>query len=77
MLFRYLNPPAIGTALAHKDYAALADLKVNLCMECGACVFVCPARRLIVQRHKLAKQELRAYQAKLAEEKKNAEEANK
>lgn len=72
-----LNPPAIGTALAHKDYAALADLKVNLCMECGACVFVCPARRLIVQRHKLAKQELRAYQAKLAEEKKKAEEANK
>ena len=72
-----LNPPALGTALAHKDYAALADLKVNLCMECGACVFVCPARRLIVQRHKLAKQELRAYQAKLAEEKKKAEEANK
>ena len=52
-------------------------IDILTCMECGACVFVCPARRLIVQRHKLAKQELRAYQAKLAEEKKKAEEANK
>ena len=72
-----LNPPAIASALERRDGAALAALKVNLCMECGACVFVCPARRLIVHRHKLAKQELRAYQAKLAEEKKKAEEANK
>lgn len=70
-----LNPPAIAKALNQKDGAALADLKVNLCMECGACVFVCPARRQIVHRHKLAKVELRAYQTKLAEEKKKQEEA--
>ena len=68
-----LNPPAIAKALNQKDGAALAELKVNLCMECGACVFVCPARRNIVARHKLAKNELRIYQTKLAEEQKKKE----
>ena len=68
-----LNPPAIAKALNQKDGEALAELKVNLCMECGACVFVCPARRNIVARHKLAKNELRAYQIKLAEEQKKKE----
>ena len=43
-------------------------------MECGACVFVCPAHRMIVHRNKLAKAELRAYQTKLAEQKKKEEE---
>lgn len=68
-----LNPPAIAKALKQKDGAELAKLKVNLCMECGACVFVCPAHRSIVHRHKLAKAELRAYQTKLAEQKKKEE----
>ncbi len=68
-----LNPPAIAKALRQKDCEELAKLKVNLCMECGACVFVCPARRAIVHRHKLAKAELRAYQTKLAEQKKKEE----
>ncbi len=68
-----LNPPAIAKALKQKDNEELAKLKVNLCMECGACVFVCPAHRAIVHRHKLAKAELRAYQAKLAEQKKKEE----
>jgi electron transport complex protein RnfC len=69
-----LNPPAIAKALASGDGAEIAKTKVNICMECGACVFVCPAHRMIVHRNKLAKAELRAYQTKLAEQKKKEEE---
>ncbi len=69
-----LNPPAIAKALNSGDGAAIAKTKVNICMECGACVFVCPAHRMIVHRNKLAKAELRAYQTKLAEQKKKEEE---
>ena len=54
--------------------AEIEKTKVNICMECGACVFVCPAHRMIVHRNKLAKAELRAYQTKLAEQKKKEEE---
>lgn len=66
----HLDPPAIAKALEAKNYEALAELKPNLCMECGACVFVCPAKRNIVQRHKIAKAELRTWQMKQAEKKK-------
>ena len=59
----HLNPPAIAKAFAQNDGAALYKYRVNLCMECGACVFSCPAHQPIVQRHKLAKPMLRAWQA--------------
>lgn len=36
-------------------------LKVNLCMECGCCSYVCPANRPLVQVNKLAKIMLRDY----------------
>ena len=57
-----LNPPAIAKAYANNDGAALYKHRVNLCMECGACSFVCPANQPIVQRHKLAKGVLREWQ---------------
>ncbi len=57
-----LNPPAIAKAFSQNDGAALYKYRVNLCMECGACVYVCPAHQPIVQRHKLAKTMLRAWQ---------------
>ena len=57
-----LNPPAIAKAFNMADGASLNKLKVNLCMECGACAFVCPAHQRIVQRHKLAKIMLRNWQ---------------
>ena len=63
-----LNPPAIAKAYEERNGEALARLKVNLCMECGACVFRCPARRKIVQRNRLAKGVLRAYEQKKKEE---------
>ena len=57
-----LNPPAIAKAFNNRDGAALYKQRVNLCMECGACSFVCPAHQPIVQRHKLAKAMLREWQ---------------
>jgi len=59
-----LNPPAIAKAFEQHDGAALNKYRVNLCMECGACVFACPAHQPIVQRHRLAKPMLRAWQLK-------------
>ena len=57
-----LNPPAIAKAFNNADGGGLMKQRVNLCMECGACSFVCPAHQPIVQRHKLAKVMLRAWQ---------------
>ena len=57
-----LNPPAIAKAFKDMDGAALYKQRVNLCMECGACSFICPAHQPIVQRHKLAKIALRNWQ---------------
>lgn len=63
-----LNPVAISKALANNDGAELEKLKVNLCMECGCCSYICPTAQPLVQRNKLAKSALRSYQTK--EEKK-------
>lgn len=59
-----LAPESISKAFEKKDGAALEKLEVNLCMECGCCSFVCPAKRPLVQTNKLAKTVLRDYQAK-------------
>ena len=57
-----LMPVEFARALATGDMALLEKRKVNLCMECGCCSFVCPARRPLVENNKLAKAELRKYQ---------------
>ena len=57
-----LMPVEFARALALGDMALLEKRKVNLCMECGCCSFVCPARRPLVENNKLAKAELRKYQ---------------
>ena len=36
-------------------------MQVDLCMECGCCGYVCPAKRPLVQTNKLAKAVLRIY----------------
>ena len=56
-----LTPCEIEAAYEHKDMEALAALKVNICMECGCCSFICPAHRPLVQTNKLAKPMLAAY----------------
>ena len=41
---------------------ALQKLHAGLCMECGCCSYICPARRPLTQLNKLAKAELIAWQ---------------
>ena len=43
--------------------ARLEELSITLCMECGCCSYVCPARRPLVQNNRLAKSSYRAYKA--------------
>ena len=58
-----LMPLDYARGLELKDYALLEKRKVNLCMECGCCSYVCPARRPLVENNKLAKAELRKFKA--------------
>jgi electron transport complex protein RnfC len=71
-----LMPANIETAFELKKPEELKELKVNLCMECGCCAFVCPAKRPLVQVNKLAKGMLNKYNAELkAEAEKKAAKA--
>ena len=71
-----LMPANIETAFELKKPEELKTLKVNLCMECGCCAFVCPAKRPLVQVNKLAKGMLNKYNAELkAEAEKKAAKA--
>jgi electron transport complex protein RnfC len=61
-----LNPTAFTKALAlgtEDKMAFLEDARINLCIECGCCSFVCPASRPLVQNNRLAKSALREYKA--------------
>lgn len=62
-----LNPTAYSKALniesREEKVARLEEYKINLCMECGCCSFVCPARRPLVQNNRLAKATVREYAA--------------
>ncbi len=50
-----LMPAAIEKAFKAGNVEALKGLKVNLCMECGCCSYVCPAKRNLVATNRLAK----------------------
>lgn len=54
-----LAPASIDKAYRAGNVEALRKLKVNLCMECGCCAYVCPAKRDLVMSNKLGKQLLR------------------
>lgn len=69
----HLNPTIFAKAVDLKQPEDLLKYKVNLCMECGVCSYVCPAKRPLVQKNRLAKVELKKY---LAELKKKEEEQN-
>lgn len=60
-----LNPTAFVKAMnienVDERMERLEDASINLCMECGSCSFVCPARRPLVQNIRLGKGALRAY----------------
>ena len=56
-----LMPCEMETAYKKGNIERLMHLKVNLCMECGCCSFICPAHRPLVQTNKLAKAQAMAY----------------
>jgi electron transport complex protein RnfC len=53
-------PRQIELASQNDNLELLDKLKVMLCMECGSCSYVCPAKRDLTFSNKLAKQKLRA-----------------
>ena len=65
-----LNPTAFSKALnieSREDKVSrLEEYKINLCMECGCCSYVCPASRPLVQNNRMAKAEVREYKSHLA-----------
>lgn len=50
-----LSPVEIAGAFQKGDVAALNEMMVDLCMGCGSCTFVCPAKRPVCQTMNLAK----------------------
>lgn len=66
-----LNPTIFAKALEIEDeaerYAVLDKAQVSLCMQCGSCSYVCPARRPLVDNNAAAKSFVRKYKAMLAE----------
>jgi len=65
-----LNPTLYAKAMGMANSADRAErleiAKVNLCIECGSCSFVCPAKRPLVENNKLAKADLREFNAQKA-----------
>ncbi len=61
-----LNPVLISKGYRTHDTDILEQAKVNLCMECGCCSFICPTKQPLVQRNKLAKVMLRDSKSKEA-----------
>lgn len=51
-----LAPVQIAGAFQKKDVAALTALQVDLCVLCGTCSYVCPAKRPVTQTMSLAKE---------------------
>jgi len=50
-----LMPAGLERAYDRRDGKALAKLCVDLCINCGCCSFVCPAKRHLAQKNQLAK----------------------
>lgn len=51
----HLMPTWLSKAYKAKDIEALQKLNVNLCMECGCCSYVCPAKKQLSFTNKLGK----------------------
>ncbi len=66
----FLNPSAFSSAIEldskQDKVARLEEHKIQLCMECGCCSYVCPANRPLVQNNRLGKAVVREYKTYLA-----------
>ena len=73
-----LMPPNFETAYGLKDFKALRDYKLNMCVECGSCAYVCPAKRPLVQAIQLSKEALWQHEQllKREQERKDAAKAD-
>ena len=62
-----LNSTAFSKALEieNKDerMARLEEYSINLCMECGCCAYVCPAKRPLIENIRVGKAALKEYKA--------------
>ncbi len=54
-----LMPAAVETAYKNGNEKKYAALNVNICMECGSCSYICPAKRPLTQVMRVAKSALR------------------
>lgn len=54
-----LMPQSIEKAYDARDIETLKKLKVGLCMNCGSCSYVCPAKRDLAEKNQLAKELIR------------------
>lgn len=50
-----LMPTELEKAYINKNADLLKTLKVNLCMNCGSCSYVCPAKRNLAETNQLSK----------------------
>lgn len=62
-----INPAAIAKAYKNKDAEMVEKLGADICMLCGCCAFVCPAKRPLIETNNLAKSFLAAERAKKKE----------
>ena len=60
----HLTPIAIQKAYQRRDVGALDRLMADLCVECGSCSYVCPAKQPLAQSTRFARAFLRAEQRK-------------
>ena len=50
-----LMPTELEKAYKRKDVETLINYRVNLCMNCGCCTYVCPSKRKLAESNQLAK----------------------
>ena len=62
-----INPAAIAKAYNDKDAEKLEKLGADICMLCGCCAYICPAKRPLVATNRLAKDLLATERAKKKE----------
>ena len=53
-----LHPMYLSQATQNSDYSKLEKLHAIDCIECGACTYICPAKRHPTENIRIAKQKL-------------------
>lgn len=72
-----LMPTAISALVEYERWDDAKDYGILDCMECGACSYICPVKRRLIEYIKFGKAKLAELQAKEQAEKRAAEEKSK